>query len=107
VEIDLIVDNKVQLLELDMKLRHELFFFYKDAINFMVHHLYCQQVFVNINKVRSKLMLEILSECMDVTDDYKAKFKAALGKRIKALPATIDLIAEQKSFAVVLYIDVK
>jgi ligand-binding sensor domain-containing protein/signal transduction histidine kinase len=107
VEIDLIVDNKVQMLELDMKLRHELFFFYKDAINFMVHHLYCQQVFVNINKVRSKLMLEILSECMDATDDYKAKFKAALGKRIKALPATIDLIAEQKSFAVVLYIDVK
>lgn len=107
VEIDLIVDNRVQDLELDMKLRHEIYFFYKDAINYILQNICSEQVFVNINKSRSKLLIEILAECRNNNEDAKAKFKNALGKRVKALPATMELIADNKSFAVVLYIDVK
>ncbi|MES2881196.1 MAG: triple tyrosine motif-containing protein, partial [Bacteroidota bacterium] len=59
VEIDLIVDHKVQKLEMDMRFRHELFFFYKEAMQFLLQHTQSRQLFVNINQVRSKLMIEI------------------------------------------------
>jgi ligand-binding sensor domain-containing protein len=106
-DIDLIVDNKVQGLELDMKLRHEIYFYYKEAINFLVQNVYCRQVFVNINQTKSKLLIEMLSECKDSTADFKSKFKAAVQKRVNAMPSTIDILAEDKSFSAVLYVDLK
>ena len=105
--IDLIVDHKVQSLALDMKLRHELFFFYKEALLFIVEHMFCNQVFVNFNKVKSKLMVEMLCDCEEYSDDIKARFLNALDRRIKAMPATIDVVSDNKSFAVVLYVDIR
>lgn len=107
VELDLIVDNKVQTLELDMKVRHELYFFYKEAMHFLITSLECKQAFVNINRVRSKLMFEILAECSQMPEDSEALFRNELLKRINALPCTIDIIAENHSFSVMLYVDVK
>jgi len=104
--IDLIVDHKVQSLALDMKLRHELFFFYKEALFFIVEHMFCNQVFVNFNKVKSKLMVEMLCDCEEYPDDMKIRFLKALDKRIKAMPATIDVVSDSKSFAVVLYVSI-
>jgi hypothetical protein len=106
-DIDLIVDNKVQGLELDMKLRHEIYFYYKEAINYLVQNVCCRQVFVNINQTKSKLLIEILSECKDNAADFKSKFKAAVQKRVNAMPSTIDILAEDKSFSAVLYVDLK
>src|SRR5438128_11956120 len=57
VDIDLLVDNKVEALELDMRLRHEIFFYYKEALNFVVHNVKCTQLFVNFKKLRSKLLI--------------------------------------------------
>ena len=108
VEIDLIVDNKVQDLELDMKVRHELYFYYKEAIVFIVQHLRCGQIFVNINKVKSRLMVEILLECNSTDLQlFEDKFAAALHKRISALPSSIDILADANSFSALLYVDIK
>ena len=108
VEVDLIVDNKVQDLELDMKLRHELYFYYKEAVTFIIQQLHCGQVFVNINKVRSKLMIEILSECdVEELDKFEEKFAKALNKRLASLPATIDILADANSFSALLYVTIK
>jgi hypothetical protein len=107
VEIDLIVDNKVQSLELDMKIRHEFYFFYKESINFIVKNLHCRQAFVNINRVRSRLMMEILSECNEVMNGCETAFSQEIMKRVKALPSRIDVIADHKSFSVILYVEVK
>jgi ligand-binding sensor domain-containing protein len=107
VEIDLIVDNKVQSLELEMKQRHELFFFYKEAMKFIVEQAGCRQVFVNINKLRSKLYMEILSECGNNAANFEEKFTAAVDKRVMALKGSMDVTADSKSFSVVLYVYVK
>jgi ligand-binding sensor domain-containing protein/signal transduction histidine kinase len=107
VEIDLIVDNKVQSLELDMKIRHEFYFFYKESMNFIVKNLHCRQAFVNINRVRSRLMIEILSECNEVMTGCETSFRQEIMKRVKALPSSIDVIADHKSFSVILYVEVK
>ena len=107
VEIDLIVDHKVQAMELDMKTRHELYFFYKEAMQFIVRNMGCSQAFVNINRVRSRLMIEILTECNIVAEEKVAYFRNEVMKRVSALPSDIDVIAENKSFSVVLYVDVK
>jgi streptogramin lyase len=104
-DIDLIVDHKVQKLKLDMKLRHELFFFYKEALTFLLQNIPCQQIFVNINGVKTKLMLEILSECKSNTADFKISFQNKIKKRIEALPGNVDIVADEKSFSVMLYIN--
>lgn len=107
VEIDLIVDNKVQSLDLDMKLRHEIFFYYKEAMSYVIQNLCCKQVFVNINKVKSKLMIEILSECeCDRITGFEEKFANAVHRRVSALPATLDVLADTNSFSALLYVNV-
>lgn len=106
VEIDLIVDHKVQSLELDMKLRYELLFFYKEAMSFMLQNTSCGQVFVNINKTKSKLYFEILSECGVSDPNFETEFENAVSKRVKALPASLDIISDSKSFSAVLYVNV-
>lgn len=105
VEIDLIVDKKVQSLELDMKLRYELLFFYKEAMHFIIENIQCKQVFVNINRTRSKLYMEILSECSG-GESFKTGFEKTVRRRAEALSANMDVLADSKSFSTVLYIDV-
>jgi len=108
IDIDLIVDNRVQELELDMKLRHELYFYYKEAIDFLINNMQCEQIFVNINKVKSKLMVEILSECRcENAEDLEPRFADAIRKRIGALPSSIDILADASSFSALLYVDIK
>lgn len=106
VDVDLIVDNRVQALKLDMKVRHEFYFFYKESLLFLVEEINAKQVFVNLNLVRSRLMLEILSE-VSTDQDLEAMYLKALQKRISNLPATIDLLTEGNSFAVVIFMDVR
>ncbi|MFL5741005.1 MAG: two-component regulator propeller domain-containing protein [Flavisolibacter sp.] len=105
--VDLIVDHKVQSLDLDMKLRHEFFFFYKEALLFIVQNMNCEQIFVNLNMVRSKLLVEILCECPRMEGELKEKFRRAIDKRVKAMAATIEIIADSRSFASVLHVAVK
>jgi ligand-binding sensor domain-containing protein len=106
IEIDLIVDNNVQSMALDMKLRYELLFFYKEAMSFIVQNIYCHQLFVNINKTKSKLYIEILSECGSEDESFEANFQNAVAKRVNALPATLDVVSDSKSFSAVLYVHV-
>lgn len=105
-DIDLIVDNKVQSLELDMKLRYELLFYYKEAMNFLIENMQCRQAFVNINRTRSRLYLEILCETGGAAN-LEVKFEKAVRKRVEALAATLDVLEDAKSFSAVLYIGVK
>jgi hypothetical protein len=106
-EIDLIVDNKVQSMELDMKLRYELLFFYKEAMSFIVQNIYCGRLFVNINKTKSRLYIEILSECGSKDESFETNFQNAVSKRVNALPASLDVLLDGKSFSAVLYVSVR
>jgi hypothetical protein len=104
-DIDLIVDHKVEQLELDMKIRHEVFFFYKEAMYFLVNNIQCKQIFVNFNRVKSRLLIELLSECQPGVEDFSARFRNVVQKRVNALPAFMDILADNKSFSVVLYVE--
>jgi glucose-6-phosphate-specific signal transduction histidine kinase len=106
VEVDLIVDNKVQAMELDMKLRYELLFFYKEAMSFIIQNSNCEQLFVNINKTKSKFYIEILTECGTDNPNLEVEFENAVAKRVNALPATLDVLSDVKSFSTVLYVNV-
>jgi hypothetical protein len=107
VDIDLIVDHKVQALELDMKLRHEIFFFYKECMSFLLQNTSCNQVFVNINQLKSKMLIEILTECSNMSEDFKTRFRKMIAKRAEALSGATDFIADDRSFSVVLYLNLK
>jgi glucose-6-phosphate-specific signal transduction histidine kinase len=107
VEIDLIVDHKVQSLELDMKFRHDLFFFYKESIQFLLQHTSCTQIFVNINQVRSRLMIEILTECNKVNEELVMRFKKTMKKRTDMLDGLMDVVSDSRSFSVILYVNLK
>ena len=91
---------------MDMKLRYELLFFYKEAMSFIIQNINCGQLFVNISKTKSKLYIEILSECGSKDENFEAEFENAVSKRVKALPATLDVLSDSKSFSTVLYVNV-
>ena len=74
---------------------------------YIVQHISCGQIFINLNKVRGRLMLEILSECEGSSDNYRDQFKDAVRKRVEAMPASMEVIADNKSFAVVLFVNLK
>lgn len=103
-DIDLIIDHKVEKLELDMKQRHDFIFFYKEAVSFLLQRIRCQQVFVNISQKKSKLLMEILTEC-----DERANLKAVLGKVVKqraeSLGANVEIMSDRKTLSLVLQID--
>lgn len=101
VDIDLIVASKVEMLELNMKLRHELYFFYKEAINFFITHICCNQIFVSINQVRSRLVIEILSECDEEASAFTQSFKKAMHKRLEVLSsAAVETVTDGNRFSV-------
>ncbi|HEY0749541.1 MAG TPA: two-component regulator propeller domain-containing protein, partial [Chitinophagaceae bacterium] len=103
-DIDLIIDHKVEKLELDMKQRHDFIFFYKEAISFLLQRIRCHQVFVNISQRKTKLLMEILTEC-----DERANLKAVLSKVVKqraeSLGANVEIMSDKKTLSLVLQVD--
>jgi hypothetical protein len=61
---------------------------------------------VNINKTKSKFYIEILTECGTDNPNLEVEFENAVAKRVNALPATLDVLSDVKSFSTVLYVNV-
>jgi hypothetical protein len=100
-EIDLIVDHKLYDLDLDMKLRHDIFFYYKEAISFMLENLRCSQVFANFSLNRQKLKLELHSYC-PADKEKEILFKKRIKNRIIDMDAIVDVSCDNKTFSAVL-----
>jgi hypothetical protein len=64
-------------------------------------------LFVNINKTKSRLYIEILSECGSKDESFETNFQNAVSKRVNALPASLDVLLDGKSFSAVLYVSVR
>ncbi|HYH13691.1 MAG TPA: hypothetical protein VD794_00630, partial [Flavisolibacter sp.] len=109
VSVDLIIDTKLEGKELDMKLRHDIFFLYKDAILFLVKNENVKQVFVNmkLNPLKNTLILELLSERPDNLIDFELQLNRAIQKRLEQLPASMDLFAESKHVSIAFNIHLK
>jgi ligand-binding sensor domain-containing protein len=109
VSIDLIIDNKLEALELEMKLRHDIFFLYKDILLFLTGNEFIKQVFVNmkLSTLKNSLLLEILSDSPANLRDFEMQLKRGIDKRLRQLPATMDYIAESKHVSVAFTIQLK
>jgi hypothetical protein len=107
VDIDLIVDHQLQSLNLDMKLRYELFFFYKDAITFIVESIECSQLFVNFALVKNRLLLEILSECGVEIVNFETRFRKTVQRRVAEMNGALDVTADNRNFSIVLSVTVR
>ena len=101
VDIDLIVDHKLYSLELDMRLRHNLYFYYKEAIQFLLTNYDCSQVFVNFNLRGQVLAMEIISEGSSEVN-VAAAFQKQVQKRVEEMQGELDTAADAKTFSAVL-----
>ncbi|GAA4325253.1 ligand-binding sensor domain-containing protein [Flaviaesturariibacter amylovorans] len=101
-DIDLIVDRKIEQLELSMVLRHELFFFYKETLQFLLQHVICDQVFINLKLKRSTLLVEIITACEEEVPDFRNRFHAAIGKRVQSMGGLLEITPDRSSLSVVL-----
>ncbi|HUS01088.1 MAG TPA: hypothetical protein VMY77_05140, partial [Chitinophagaceae bacterium] len=107
VNIDLIFDRRLQQLTLDMVMRHELFFFYKETMLFLVQGKVCNQLFVNFKLTHSKLLLEILTECNKPQESYQKLLLNKVQKRVDSLNANFEIDNDSKSLSLLLQIPVK
>jgi ligand-binding sensor domain-containing protein len=108
-EIDVIIDNRLEAMDLEMKLRHDIFYLYKEAITLLVKGDDSKQIFVNLNVNQSKnsLIIEFLSSSPENVDDFKLIFMQSIHKRIRQVPITLDFVTENKHMSVVFQVRLK
>lgn len=106
-EIELMVDRKLEKQELGMKLRHDFFFLYNDAITFLVKHYATSQVFINMKLKKSGMLIEMISECPEDTRSFELEFKNTIAKRVQHLDATMNFSVQNKYVLAVFYIPLK
>ena len=106
-EIDLMFDKQLQDLPLNMMMRHELFFFYKETMMFLIQHRVCHHLFVNFKLTHSKLLLEILTECNKPQESIEKPLLNKVQKRINSLNANFEIDTDSKSLSLVLVVPVK
>jgi ligand-binding sensor domain-containing protein len=107
VTIDLIFDRELEKLTLDMMMRHELFFFYKEAMLFLIQQNFCDQVFANFKLTKSRLLLEILSECNKNHETFEKFLRNKIQKRVASLKGNFEVESDGKSLSLLLLVPVK
>jgi glucose-6-phosphate-specific signal transduction histidine kinase len=107
INVDLIFDRQLQKLTLDMMMRHELFFFYKETMLFLIQNKVCHHLFVNFKLTHSKLLLEILTECNKPQESFEKQLLNKVQKRINSLNGSFEIDADSKSLSILLMIPVK
>ena len=107
VNIDLIFDHRLEKLTLDMVVRHELFFFYKETMLLLIQSKVCHQLFVNFKLTHSKLLLEILTECNKPQESYQKLLMNKVQKRVDSLKGNFEIDNDSKSLSLLLLVPVK
>jgi signal transduction histidine kinase len=107
--IQLVVDEKLKTLKLDMKSRHEIFFIFKEALNSIIEHSNCTNAIINIDLVKSNLMIKIHDNGTGVAIKSLQNSKAIkeMQKRADTLNALLDIQSDKKGIAVILSVPVK
>jgi len=95
-EIELMIDNRLEELELEMKLRHDFYYLYKDVVTCFVRNGNIKQLFINIKYKKNMVLIEILSNKPEQFSDFESQLKRAVNKRAQQLSANINFTAENK-----------
>ena len=108
IDIELMLDNKLEEQELDMKLRHDIYFLYKEAVTFFAKNGQFRQIFVNLKYKKQTLMIEILSERPEQNQlDFESQLNRTLKKRAEHLSVEYHFSMEAKHSLLVLTIPLK
>ncbi len=106
--ITLIVEEKVKSMKLDMKLRHEIFFIFKEALNNIIQHSNCTESIINIDLVNSTLYLKIHDNGngFDVKTSQSNNGLREMMKRAEVLNAVLDIQSDKKGTSLILQVPV-
>jgi len=107
VEIDLLVDKKVENLELNMKLRHEAFVMFKDGIKSLVDAgtKFCQ-IHIGLESSRMIFTIQFDNDGCDMQQLHNLLHRQDMEKRLAAIGATLKVEVHKSSSLIVLQIPV-
>ncbi|UYQ92608.1 hypothetical protein MKQ68_21230 [Chitinophaga horti] len=109
VTVKMEVDNKVTGLTLDMKIRQDIYFLYKDALSYIVQYAEGTTVLVNMDLVKSRFLLKIHAPgpftVVEAAAD--ARYFEAMQQRAAQLPALLDIQTDKRGIAVILQVPVR
>ncbi|MGV3656713.1 MAG: triple tyrosine motif-containing protein, partial [Chitinophagaceae bacterium] len=106
-EIELMVDKKLEKQELEMKLRHDFFFLYNDAISFLVKQAYTSAIFVNMKLRKTGMLIEIITECPEDVLYFETQFRKIVQRRLQQLPGSMNFTIDNNYVLAVFNIQLK
>jgi ligand-binding sensor domain-containing protein/signal transduction histidine kinase len=108
VEIDLLVDKKVEKLELNMKLRHEAFVMFKDGIKNLVDAgtKFCQ-IHIGFENSRMIFTVQFDNDDCNMQQLHNLLQRQDMEKRLNAIGATLKVEVHKSSSLIVLQIPVE
>lgn len=106
--IQLMVDEKLKSLKLDMKMRHEIFFIFKEALSNIVEHSKCTDSIINIDLVKSHLLIKIYDNGtgLAIKSLQNSSGIKEMQKRASNLNALLDIQSDKKGTAVILSVPI-
>lgn len=107
VEIDMVFEKNVELLELNMKLRHEAFLLFKEAISSLVQAgaKKCQ-IHLGIEKSKLQFTMQIENECCDMQQLNNLLQRQDMETRLAAIKAKLDVQVHKSNSVFILQVPV-
>ncbi|HUQ96253.1 MAG TPA: triple tyrosine motif-containing protein, partial [Chitinophagaceae bacterium] len=103
-EVELTVDKEVERLTLDMKTRHEVLLFYKEALAYVIQHSVCATIYISIEYVKGKLAIKVLAQCnhMEELIVQKQQLENSMHRHADALCGSLDIMCDHKNISIIL-----
>lgn len=107
--IELVVDKKIRLLKLDMKVRNEFFLIFKEGLRMIVQYGGGRDTLINIDLFRNKLSLKLQDATarMDAHIDEIERCIQEINTRSEMILAEADIQYDKNGIAIILLIPVK
>jgi ligand-binding sensor domain-containing protein len=107
--IDLVLDKKVRSLNLDMKIRHEFFLIFKEALRMIVQYSGGKETLINIDFFQNKLSMKLQDETASFDTNIMEIERSIkeMNSRAALIPAELDIQYDKKGIAVILMLPAK
>lgn len=107
--VKMAVDDNIAALTLDMKIRQDIYFLFKDALNYISQYAEGTIVLVNMDLVKSRFLLKIHAggpfTVVEAVADQR--YFEAMQQRAAQLPALLDIQADKRGISIILQVPVK
>lgn len=106
-DIDILVDKNVETLTLNMKLRHESFLLFKEAVQSLIYAgaQKCN-IHIGYEKARLQFTMQFKNDCCDMQQLNNLLQRQDMEKRLKTINARLDVQVHKSSSTFILLIPV-